>query len=117
MLLTGSFVFASRRAGRPGPQCVTCRIVGNTVVTTKFALAQDYPGSTIKNKLGPRNPHMLNTPFTNVSLDGEMGPSIASTIWGKPAYHEPTAGEMFVKNLEAKKGTVVFSPQGPYVQQ
>ena len=71
-------------------------ILGNTKVTTKHALAEDYPGATVKNMLGPRNPHMMNTPFTNVTLPPE--PSSPPPASNKP-YEKPTAASMFEKKL------------------
>jgi len=87
-------------------------VLGNTTVTTKFALAQDYPGATVKNRLGPRNPHMLNTPFTNVGMQKDP-PSPTSQVWGLPPSQEKTAAQLFEESV--KKGSVVFSAAGPYV--
>ena len=77
--------------------------------TTKYALAQDYAvkdgpipwGSTVKNALGPRNPHVLNTPFTAVALEEtpKVPPSQQeSGWWAKPA-QEPSAAMLFEKKL------------------
>ena len=48
--------------------------------TTKHQLAVDYPGATIKNKLGPQSPVVLNTPFTAVTLPADPPPNPDSAI-------------------------------------
>ena len=77
--------------------------------TTKYTRAQDYAvkdgpipwGSTVKNALGPRNPHVLNTPFTAVSLDEtpKVPPQEQASGWWSKPEQEPSAAMMFEKQL------------------
>ena len=77
--------------------------------TTKYALAQDYAvntgpipwGSTVKNALGPRNPHVLNTPFTAVSLEEtpKVAPSEQPSGWWAKPEQEPSAAMLFEKKV------------------
>ena len=77
-------------------------MAGMTTVTTKFQLAQDYPGSTVKNKLGPRNPLQPNTPFSNVALPEE--PKVESqNYWTGKSHAHLSAAELFELELEAKR--------------
>ena len=50
--------------------------------TTPYQLAVNYPGATIKNKLGPQSPHVLNTPFTAYKLPADPPPNPNSSIVG-----------------------------------
>lgn len=71
--------------------------------TTKYTLAQDYPGSTVKNNLGPRNPHVLNTPFTAVDLGPETKIPPSQHEWWQAPKPDPTAAELFEAKLAAGK--------------
>ena len=77
-------------------------MAGMTTVTTKYQLAQDYPGSTVKNKLGPRNPLQPNTPFSNVALPAEP-PAQPLNYWSNKSAALPTAAELFEMELAAKE--------------
>ena len=69
--------------------------------TTKYALAQDYPGSTVKNALGPRNPHVLNSPFTAVKLEEtpKVAPKDQPSGWWSGPKEELSAAQAFEKSL------------------
>ena len=75
---------------------------GMTTVTTKYQLAQDYPGATVKNRLGPRNPSQPNTPFSNVKLPvAQVGQPL--NYWNNKSAAHPTAAELFEMELAAKE--------------
>ena len=69
--------------------------------TDKYHLAVDYPGATIKSKLGPRSPHVHNTPFTAVKLNDEVGET--TTLYGNPNAVPKTAAELFEEELAKGK--------------
>lgn len=64
--------------------------------TTPYQLAVNYPGATIKNMIGPQDPHVKNTPFTAYKLPADPPPNPNSSIvggvdnagkiWGKVHY-------------------------------
>ena len=64
--------------------------------TTPYQLAVNYPGATIKNMIGPQDPHVKNTPFTAYKLPADPAPNPNSSIvggvdnagkiWGKVHY-------------------------------
>ena len=70
--------------------------------TTKHQLAVDFPGATIKNKIGPRSPMVLNTPFTAVTLPADPPPN-PDMPWGKKPPVEMTAAEAFEAKIAARK--------------
>jgi hypothetical protein len=93
--------------------------------TTRHQLAVDYPGATIKNKIGPRSPHVLNTPFTAARLPANSPPLEDKFVeyWGKAPQVEPTAAMLFEQSLANKRGSpsaqntrsIMFSAQGVFV--
>ena len=97
--LAAAHAFVSPRRAlstRPRPQRAVTR------TTTKHQLAVDFPGSTIKNKIGPRSPVVLNTPFTAVTLPADPPPN-PDMPWGKKPPVEMTAAEAFEAKIAARK--------------
>ena len=78
--------------------------IGMDRESTKFSLAQDFPGATVKNCVGPRSPHVHNTTYTNIKLPGN-GPENPEnkTLWQGNNYSHPTAADLFEQQL-AKQG-------------
>ena len=73
--------------------------------TTAHSLATDYPGATVKNQLGPRNPHVLNTPFTAVPIEADKKTPPSQNIWWQKPKLEMTAAEAFEAKLAAQRAT------------
>ena len=69
--------------------------------TDKHHLAVDYPGATVKNKLGPRSPHVLNTPFTAFKLNDEAGAT--APLYGDPNAVPKTAAQLFEEELAVRE--------------
>lgn len=74
--------------------------VGMDRATTKHSLAQDYPGATVKNCIGPQSPHVHNTTYTNIKLPPNPPENPENKkLWAGVNHAEPTAADLFEQQL------------------
>lgn len=74
--------------------------VGMDRQSTKYSLAQDFPGATVKNCIGPQSPHVHNTTYTNIKLPANAPENPDNkTYWAGTNHSAPTAADLFEQQL------------------